>query len=100
MDKEDDRVRNNVEGLLVAGYKGDGYHYPAISILFDQPKNKIVYMNLLINFEESHGQKKKAFENYLSPIVSKCLRTFSNDYGKHLNPPMQTNPDTMRVDTL
>ena len=98
LDKDDDRVRYASNELLVAGYKGGGFYYPLISILFSKPKQKIIYINFLINFEGYPRKKEDYFNTNLEPLLSPCMRTFSEDFGSINNIPTDRPvPDTLTV---
>ena len=98
LDKDDDRVRYASNELLVAGYKGGGFYYPLISILFSKPKQKIIYINFLINFEGYPRKKEDYFNTNLEPLLSPCMRTFSEDFGSiNYIPTDRPVPDTLTV---
>jgi hypothetical protein len=98
LDKNDERVRYASNELLVAGYKAGGFYYPMFSILFSKLQQKIVYINLVINFERYPPEKEDYFNTYLEPILAPCVRRFSENYGNRNNIPAdKINQDTTRV---
>ncbi|RYF87073.1 MAG: hypothetical protein EOO03_11035 [Chitinophagaceae bacterium] len=98
LDNDDDIVRYASGELLVAGYRAGDFYYPMYSILFSKHRQKIIYINLLINFEGYPDKKLEYFTTHLEPIITPCIRKFSEGYGSVNNHPTgPVSQDTTRV---
>lgn len=82
------------KNIFIAGITGGGYFYPAYQFMLSEKRDKIYFIDILVNFEEGNGSPKSKYsEKVLGPILTPCQRPYINT-----EPVIPPKPFTISVD--